>query len=82
MSTADQIDKPADRGAAIALGIIVVLALLSLGTGCATGGGNVAVTINFFGSLSRFGQALGGTNTQLRGEFAGGGALTATIPTP
>jgi hypothetical protein len=80
--TADQIDKPADRGAAIALGIIAVLALLSLGTGCATGGGNVAVTINFFGSLSRFGQALGGTNTQLRGEFAGGGALTATLPTP
>ena len=82
MTPSNWIEQPADRGAAIALGIIAVLALLSLGTGCATGNGNVAVTVNFFGSLSRFGQALGGTNTQLRGEFAGGGALTATIPTP
>jgi len=82
MSVTDQIDKPTDRGAAIALGIIAVLALLPLGTGCSTGNGNVAVTVNLFGSLSRFGQALGGTNTQIRGQSEGGGALTATIPTP
>ncbi len=82
MSTSEQIDKPAERGAAIALGIIAVLALLSLGTGCATGNGNVAVTINLFGSLSRFGQALGGTNTTIEGQIEDGGALTATVPIP
>ncbi len=82
MIPSNWIEKPTDRGAAIALGIIAVLALLSLGTGCATGNGNVAVTINLFGSLSRFGQALGGTNTTIKGQIEGGGALTATIPTP
>ena len=79
MTTSDQIDKPADRGAAIALGIIALLALLSIGTGCATNG-NVAVTINLLSSHSRYGQAIGGTNTVIRGQIEGGGALTATVP--
>jgi hypothetical protein len=61
----------------------VILTLLLACSGCVTApNSNQSITINIFGSQSRFGQALGGTNTQLRGEFAGGGSLTATVPTP
>ncbi len=57
---------------------VAVVALISLAalllSGCATGNGSsVAVTVNVFGSLSRFGQSLGGTNTQIRGQIEGGG---------
>jgi hypothetical protein len=61
---------------------LAILAALLSCCGCATGNGNAAVTINLFGSLSRFGQSLGGTNTTIRGQIEGGGALTATVPTP
>ncbi len=77
MNTVGQTDKPADRGAAIALGIIAVLALLSIGTGC-----GATVNINILSSHSRYGQAIGGTNTTIKGQIEGGGALTATVPTP
>jgi len=64
----------------ICLACAIIAALLYC-CGCVTApNSNQSITINIFGSQSRFGQALGGTNTQLRGEFAGGGALTATVP--
>lgn len=60
---------------------LAILAILLACTGCVTApNSNLAVNLNLFGSFSRLGQALGGTNTQLRGEFAGGGSLTATAP--
>jgi hypothetical protein len=58
------------------------LAALML-SGCASGNGSsVAVTVNFFGSLSRFGQALGGTDTTIKGQIEGGGNAAATVPMP
>jgi len=50
-------------------------------SGCATGNGSsVALTFNFFGSLSRFGQSLGGTDTTIKGQSEGGGNAAATVP--
>ena len=73
MSTADQIDKPAARGAAIALGIIAVLALLSC-CGCVTApNSNLSLNFNFFGSFSRIVEAIGGTNSKPTGASEGGG---------
>lgn len=69
-----------DRHAAIALGAIAVLALLSC-CGCVTApNSNLVVNLNLLGSFSRLGQALGGTNTTIKGQSEGGGALTATAP--
>jgi hypothetical protein len=67
------IEQPTDSGAAIALGIIAVLALLSLGTGC-----GATVTINILSSQSRFVHAVGTNQTSLATES--GGKLTATVP--
>jgi len=59
---------------------IYLVSLLFFG-GCATGNGSsVAVTINVFGSLSRFGQSLGGTDTTIKGQIEGGGNASATVP--
>ncbi len=74
MSTSEQIDKPADCGAAIALGIIAVLALLSLGTGC-----GATVTINILSSQSRFVHAVGTNQTTLATEGGGGNSNKAAI---
>jgi ABC-type phosphate transport system substrate-binding protein len=63
-----------DRHAAIALGAIAVLALLSC-FGC-----GATITVNVMSSHSRYGQAVGGTDTTIRGQIEGGGALTATVP--
>ncbi len=61
----------------------LILAVSVLWPGCATGNGSsVAVTVNIFGSLSRFGQALGGTNTTIEGQSSGGGNAAATVPLP
>ena len=63
------------------LGSIAVIALLLACCGCVTApNSNQSITINLFGSLSRFGHALGGTNTTIKGQIEGGGSLTATVP--
>ena len=43
-------------------------------------GCGATVTINVLSSHSRYGQAVGGTNTTINGQIEGGGALTATVP--
>ena len=53
----------------------VVLTMLLSCSGC-----GATVTINVLSSHSRYGQAIGGTNTTIRGQIEGGGALTATVP--
>jgi hypothetical protein len=61
----------------------LIVAVSVLCPGCATGNGSsVAVTVNFFGSLSRFGQSLGGTDTTIKGQIEGGGNAAATVPLP
>lgn len=64
--TTDQIDLP-DRHAAITLGAIAVLSLLSC-CGC-----GATITVNVLSSHSRYGQAIGGTNNVIRGQIEGGG---------
>jgi len=54
-----------------------VIALLLYCCGC-----GATVTINVLSSHSRYGQAIGGTNTTIKGQIEGGGAITATVPTP
>ena len=62
------------------LAVAAALATVLL-SGCATGNGSsVALTFNFFGSLSRFGQSLGGTDTTIKGQIEGGGNAAATVP--
>ena len=73
MSQSELTYQPAERGAAIALGIIAVLALLSC-CGC-----GATVTVNIMSSHSRYGQAVGGTNTTIRGQIEGGGSATGTL---
>jgi predicted anti-sigma-YlaC factor YlaD len=59
----------------------LIMAVSVLWPGCASGNGSsVAVTVNFFGSLSRFGQSLGGTDTTIKGQIEGGGNAAATVP--
>ena len=38
------------------------------------------ITVNILSSHSRYGQAIGGTNTTIRGVIEGGGSLQATAP--
>jgi hypothetical protein len=69
----------------VRLPLVAVIAAITLAvmllSGCATGNGSsVAFTFNFFGSLSRFGQALGGTDTSIDGQSSGGGNAAATVP--
>jgi len=59
----------------VAAAIMFAVMLLSQGCGA-------TVTINVLSSHSRYGQAIGGTNTTIKGQIEGGGALTATVPTP
>ena len=54
--------------------ILVSIVLLCQGCGA-------TVTVNILSSHSRYGQAIGGTNTTIKGQIEGGGALTATVPT-
>jgi hypothetical protein len=46
----------------------------------ACSGCGATVTVNILSSHSRYGQAIGGTNTTIKGQIEGGGALTATMP--
>ena len=65
----------------LAVGALSILAVLLACSGCVTApNSNQSITINLFGSLSRFGHALGGTDTAIKGQIEGGGALTATVP--
>ena len=58
-----------------------IITLLLACCGCVTApNSNQSITINLLGSLSRFGHALGGTNTTIKGQIEGGGSLTATVP--
>ena len=63
------------------IGVLSIIAALLSCSGCVTApNSNQSITINLFGSLSRFGHALGGTDTAIKGQIEGGGALTATVP--
>jgi hypothetical protein len=55
----------------------ILLSIALLWQGC-----GATVTINILSSHSRYGQSIGGTNTTIKGQIEGGGALTATVPTP
>ena len=54
---------------------VVGLAFVVLVVGC-----GATVTVNILSSHSRYGQAIGGTNTVIRGVIEGGGSLQATAP--
>jgi hypothetical protein len=54
-----------------------IIALLLYCCGC-----GATVTVNILSSHSRYGQSIGGTNTTIKGQIEGGGALTANVPTP
>ena len=56
----------------VAAAIMLAVMLLS---GC-----GATITVNVLSSHSRYGQATGGTNTTIKGQIEGGGALTATVP--
>ena len=65
----------------LAVGALSILAVLLACSGCVTApNSNLAVTINLLSSHSRYGQSQGGTNTTIKGQIEGGGALTATVP--
>jgi hypothetical protein len=60
--------------------MIIRLSIIAVLLSCC--GCGATVTINVLSSHSRYGQAIGGTNTTIKGQIEGGGALTATVPTP
>ncbi len=68
------IAKEAVRWLATAALIVAVSVLLS---GC-----GATVTINLLSSHSRYGQAVGGTDTTIKGQIEGGGNAAATVPLP
>jgi hypothetical protein len=55
----------------------LALATLLLLSGC-----GATVTVNIMSSHSRYGQAVGGTNTTIKGQIEGGGNAAATVPIP
>ena len=62
---------------------LAIVALLLSCCGCVTApNSNLSLNFNFFGSFSRIVEAIGGTNSKPTGASEGGGALTATVPTP
>jgi hypothetical protein len=73
MIPSNWIEQPSDRGAAIALGIIAVVALLSC-CGC-----GATVTINVLSSQSRFVHAVGTNQTSLATEGGGGNSNKAAL---
>ena len=58
----------------VAVAMTAGIAVLLL-SGCGS-----TITVNILSSHSRYGQAVGGTNTTIKGQIEGGGALTATVP--
>jgi hypothetical protein len=55
--------------------MILLAIIVCFGAGC-----GATVTINLLSSHSRYGQAVGGTNTTIRGQIEGGGNAAATVP--
>jgi uncharacterized protein YceK len=53
---------------------LVLLAVIIACSGC-----GATVTINLLSSHSRYGQAVGGTNT-IKGQIEGGGNAAASVP--
>jgi hypothetical protein len=52
-----------------------MLAVVCFGAGC-----GATVTVNILSSHSRYGQAVGGTDTTIKGQIEGGGNAAATVP--
>jgi hypothetical protein len=61
---------------------LTVYSLVLLAIACFVSGCGATVTINLLSSHSRYGQAVGGTNTTIRGQIEGGGNAAATVPLP
>ncbi len=55
------------------VGAIIALLLSCCGCGA-------TVTVNILSSHSRYGQAIGGTDTTIKGQIEGGGNAAATVP--
>jgi hypothetical protein len=53
----------------------LIVAVSVLWPGC-----GATVTINVLSSHSRYGQAVGGTDTTIKGQIEGGGNAAATVP--
>jgi hypothetical protein len=53
----------------------LLAAIACFGAGC-----GATVTVNILSSHSRYGQAVGGTNTTIRGQIEGGGNAAASVP--
>jgi hypothetical protein len=56
------------------------VAIIATATVIACSGCGATVTVNILSSHSRYGQAVGGTNTTIRGQIEGGGNAAATVP--
>jgi hypothetical protein len=54
---------------------LVLLAVVCFGSGC-----GATVTINLLSSHSRYGQAVGGNDTTIKGQIEGGGNAAASVP--
>jgi hypothetical protein len=70
-------DRMGLAGGAVVIARLSIIALCLL----ACGGCGATITVNVLSSHSRYGQAIGGTNTTIKGHSDGGGSLTATVPT-
>jgi hypothetical protein len=55
------------------------VAVIATATIIACSGCGATVTVNILSSHSRYGQAVGGTNT-IKGQIEGGGNAAATVP--
>jgi hypothetical protein len=55
-------------------------AIIATATVIACSGCGATVTVNILSSHSRYGQAVGGTNTTIRGQIEGGGNAAASVP--
>jgi hypothetical protein len=56
------------------------LVLLAVIIACFCSGCGATVTVNILSSHSRYGQAVGGTDTTIKGQIEGGGNAAATVP--
>jgi hypothetical protein len=68
-------DKNIERRIWQACAAIIATATIIACSGC-----GATVTVNILSSHSRYGQAVGGTNTTIRGQIEGGGNAAATVP--
>jgi hypothetical protein len=68
-------DKNIERRIWQACAVVIAAATVIACSGC-----GATVTVNILSSHSRYGQAVGGTNTTIRGQIEGGGNAAATVP--